>query len=139
MAYSGTSDREQVSKALTRINDAGFGCDLEQLAELLDDRVVMVFPGFKGRAEGKAAMLSGFQDFCRNARLMEFSESERQVDVVGDVAVASLRFEVSYERGGHSYRSTGRDMWVFVRSDGEWKAVWRTMLDMSETSPGDSE
>jgi ketosteroid isomerase-like protein len=132
MAETTASEREHVLQVLTSINEAGFGCDLDRLAELLDEAVVMVFPGFHGRTEGKQAMLSGFEDFCRNARLISKSESDHQVDIVGDVAVASFDFEVVYERDGKSYRSTGRDVWVLGKRDGEWRAVWRTMLDLSE-------
>jgi hypothetical protein len=37
-----------------------------------------------------------------------------------------------YERSGQSFRSTGRDLWVFQQQIGGWLAVWRTMLDMAE-------
>jgi hypothetical protein len=47
-------------------------------------------------------------------------------------AIASFAFAVVYERAGERYRSTGRDLWVFSRADGVWRAVYRTMLDVSE-------
>lgn len=37
-----------------------------------------------------------------------------------------------YEWLGTRYRATGRDLWVFEEQDGEWLAVWRTMLDTEE-------
>jgi hypothetical protein len=125
-------EAQQVLSLLNRINEAGFGCDLSLLAELLDDAVVMVYPGFGGRAEGKDAVLAGFEDFCANARVIEHSESDHQVDAVGGTAVASFRFEIVYERGGGTYRSKGRDLWVFGREGERWRARWRTMLDLSE-------
>jgi hypothetical protein len=39
-----------------------------------------------------------------------------------------------YERSDKSYHATGRDLWVFSENEGEWLAVWRTMLDLDEQS-----
>ena len=41
--------------------------------------------------------------------------------------------EMLYERSAAQYRVTGRDLWVFAKKGAEWLAVWRTMLDLSET------
>ena len=68
------------------------------------------------------------------ARIQEFREHDRQVDVAGDTAVISFRYDMVYERAGERYRATGRDLWVFQQQDAEWIAVWRTMLDMEEKS-----
>jgi len=117
---------------LDRINRAWLEGRPEDLAPLLDHDVVMVFPGFAGRSEGKAAMIAGFEDFCTTAKVRHFAETDRQIDVRGTTAVASFAFDMIYDREGASYRSTGRDLWVFERKDGRWLALWRTMLDLKE-------
>ena len=43
------------------------------------------------------AFLSGFRDFCQNAGVHEFREHDHHIDVVGDTAVASFRYEMVYE------------------------------------------
>ncbi|PYQ46356.1 MAG: hypothetical protein DMF78_26525 [Acidobacteria bacterium] len=55
-----------------------------------------------------------------------------KIDVAGETAVVSLRYEMLYERSGKRYRATGRDLWVFERDGPAWLAVWRTMLDLDE-------
>lgn len=125
-------DRKQVSAALTQIVQAGMSGDIGGLARLLHDDVIMVFPGFRGQARGRAAMLGGFEDFTGHATVHDHEESDEQIDVVGDAAVGSYRFEITYTRCGIKYRSTGRDLWVFHRSEDRWLAVWRTMLDVEE-------
>jgi hypothetical protein len=30
--------------------------------------------------------------------------------------------------GGERFNDTGRDLFVFVKEDGRWQAVWRTMI-----------
>ena len=120
------------AEALERINQAWLGGTPQALGPLFHPEITMAFPDFAGRAIGRDAMLAGFVDFCENAKIRSYQESDRQVDVIGDTAVASFEFEMVYEREGQAYRSMGRDLWVFARGDSGWVAVWRTMLDIRE-------
>ena len=53
------------------------------------------------------------------------------VQVIGDTAVVTFRFEMMYEREKDKREhSTGRDLWIFARDGDQWLAVWRTMLDV---------
>ncbi len=125
-------DQKELSAALDRIIGAGMDGRTEDLAEILDDQIVMVFPGFGRRAQGRAAMIGGFEDFAANAEVHQHRETDVQIDVLGDTAVVSYRFELIYTRESVIYRSTGRDLWIFHRSQGTWLAVWRTMLEMED-------
>ena len=82
-------------------------------------------------------MLSGFEDFATHATVHEHSESDEQIDISGDTAVGSYRFDLTYSRDGGRFRSSGRDLWVFQKIGDHWLAVWRTMLDLSD-QPADS-
>lgn len=126
------TDKQRVSQLLSRINEAWLGGRPDDLAPLFHERIVMVLPGFAGTAEGREPVLAGFREFCDGARVLRFDESDRQVHVVHNVAVASFAFDITYERGGLKHRGTGRDLWVFSRSGGTWLAVWRTMVGVSE-------
>lgn len=127
-----TSDVERVKNLLHLINNAWREGHTDDLSTLLHPDIVMVFPNFSGRSSGSSAMLAGFKDFCENAHVHEYAESNFQIDVIGNSAVASFSFDMIYERDGSKYRSTGRDLWVFSKNDLEWKATWRTMLDIHE-------
>ena len=104
----------------------------DELVPLFHPDLTMVFPGFAGRVVGREEVIAGFVDFCSNAAIHEFRESDFQADVVADTAVASYRYEMVYERSGEKYRATGRDLWVFTQQNGNWVAVWRTMPEMDE-------
>ena len=93
----------------------------------------MVLPGFAGRATGKEAAIAGFEEFCQIATVHAFEEGEHQIDVISRTGVASVTFDMTYELKGQRYRSTGRDVWVFESVQGAWVAVWRTMLDTTDT------
>jgi ketosteroid isomerase-like protein len=125
-------DRDRVSEALSRINDAWLHGRPQELALLFDDAIVMILPGFAGRVEGKRAVIAGFEEFCQDARIHRFEEKDRHVDVLGHVAIASFCFEMTYELAGQKYHSTGRDLWVFGKNQELWTALWRTMLDVTD-------
>lgn len=126
------NDHDDVRHVVDEIVEAGMTGRLDDLASLLHDDVTMVLPGFGGRAEGKAAILAGYLDFADNAKVLSHDESRFQIDVVADVSVGTYRFSITYERDGTSYESTGRDMWIFRKVEGNWLAVWRTMLEAEE-------
>ena len=126
--------REDVAAAMRQINQVWLDGKVQDLALLVHSEIVMVLPDFAGRIHGREEFLAGFRDFCQNAKVHEFREHDRQVDVAGDTAVATFRYEMVYERSGQRYRSTGRDLWVFQKQGSAWIAVWRAMLDIKENA-----
>ncbi|HZS54145.1 MAG TPA: nuclear transport factor 2 family protein [Bryobacteraceae bacterium] len=126
------SRQEAVSSVMQRINRAWLDGNVEALAPALDQGIMMVFPGFTGRTQGREQFLAGFRDFCENARVHDFQDHDYEADVIGDTAVVTFRYDMIYERSGERYRASGRDLWVFRDQDGRWTAVWRAMLDVRE-------
>jgi len=126
------SRRAKLAAALHCINRSWLDGRVDDLSALVHPQIVLVFPGFAGRTQGREELLAGFRDFCQNATVHEFREDDHQIDVAGGTAVVSFRFEMVYERSGKRSRATGRDLWVFQEQDGDWIAVWRTMIDMDE-------
>ena len=121
-----------VGESLRRINEAWLSKRPEKMKPMLDEKIVMIYPGFVGRSEGQEAFIAGYVDFCEQALMISYQESDLQIDVGGATAVASFAFEMSYERKGDKCLSRGRDLWIFTRKQDEWVAVWRTMLDLKE-------
>ncbi len=121
-----------VSDSMDGINRAWLDGRVEDMAPMIHPDIVVVLPGFAGRIAGKEAFLKGFRDFLEQADIHEFQEHDRQIDAAGRAAVVSFKYEMVYERGGESYRATGRDIWVFTLEQGGYSAVWRTMVDVEE-------
>jgi hypothetical protein len=126
------SKHEAVVATVRRINRVWLDGQVENLGPIVHPEIVMVFPGFTGRMQGREEFLAGFRDFCENARVREFRDYDHQSDVTGNTAVATFQYEMVYERSGERYRSTGRDLWVFQNQGDAWIAVWRTMLEIQE-------
>lgn len=135
----GADQRNEVAAVLRRINNAWLGNRPDDLASIAHENMVMVYPGFAGRAEGREQIVAGFAEFLSQARVTMYRESDLQIDVVGDTAVATFAYEMTYERDGGTYRTTGRDMWIFGKHGGEWLAVWHAMLDMREEEAGEED
>lgn len=124
--------REDAAAAMRQINRAWLDGKIEEMAPMAHPEIVMVIPGFAARVQGREAFLAGFRDFRQNATVHEFREGDLQVDVAGETAVVTFRYEMIYERSAKRYRATGRDLWVFQRECRSWIAVWRAMLEMEE-------
>lgn len=118
---------------MRRINRAWIDGEVQDLRSMLHPEMIMAFPGFTGRSQGRDGFLAGFRDFCENATVHEFREHDQQVDVAGDTSVVTFRYEMIYERSPRKYQSSGRDLWVFQKQGEAWLAVWRTMLEVEES------
>jgi ketosteroid isomerase-like protein len=94
--------------------------------------MTMVLPDFSGAIVGKETLLTSFFEFCSNARVLEYTEADEHVQVIGDVAFVNFRFDMLYERASYRERSTGRDVWAFKRIGDQWLAVWRMMVDLKK-------
>ena len=128
------SKRESAAAAMRQFNQTWLKGRVEDLAPLVHPDVVMVLPDFAGKIQGREHLLAGFRDFCQSATIHEYQEHDQQVDVAGDTAVITFRYEMVYERSGERYRANGRDLWVFQEQEGRWIAVWRAMLEMKENT-----
>jgi hypothetical protein len=126
------SKHDAVAATIRRINRVWLEGQVEELGPMIHPEIVMVFPGFAGRTQGRQEFLAGFREFCENAKVQEFRDHDHQTDIAGHTAVATFQYEMVYERSGERYRSTGRDLWVFQSEGDAWIAVWRTMLEMRE-------
>lgn len=121
-----------VASTMRHINRAWLEGRVDDMGRMVHPGIVMTLPGFTGRIRGSADFLSGFKEFCDSATILQFEEVDQQIDRIGNAAVLSFRYDMLYERSGQRYRATGRDVWIFEEADGDWLAVWRTMLDMEE-------
>ena len=126
------SKHEAAGATMRQINRVWLDGQVESLAPMVHPEIVMAFPNFTGRIRGQEEFLAGFRDFCQNARIHEFRDDDHQIDIAGDTAVVTFRYDMVYERSGERYHSTGRDLWVFQNQGSAWIAVWRTMLDTEE-------
>ena len=128
-----SSPANEVLATLRQINDAWVEGRADDLRKLFHPDIVMQYPGFTGAAEGADALLEGFEDFIKWARIISFDTFDWHAHAAGNTGVAGFVYEMVYERDGQSYRASGRDLWAFTHEGERWLAVWRTMLDVRES------
>jgi len=121
----------EVHAVLASINEAWREGHPSSMAEHLHPEIVMALPGFEQIVRGRETLIASFDEFCKNARVLEYEESGEHIDAIGDCAVATFRFKMLYERAAYREMSQGRDLWVFHREQDRWIAVWRTMIELS--------
>ncbi len=121
----------EVHSVLASINAAWREGHPSSMREYLHPDITIVPPGFRMSLHGRDVLVDSFEEFCRNARVLEYAEDDEHIDVAGDCAVATFHFRMLYERPTYREQSEGRDMWVFQRRDSRWTAVWRTVMELS--------
>lgn len=129
--------KDAIHRALAAVNTAWRSGRPEEMTAHLHSDIVMRMPGFSGETAGRDAFIEGFRQFIANARVLEYSESEEQIDVVGVCGVITYRYEMLYETAEYRARSTGRDFWIFEKQGDKWLAVWRTMMDVRDKRLGE--
>lgn len=127
----GREDRETIRAAITEINQAWLEGRFGDLQPWFHPEMVIVAPGFAQRLEGAAACADSYREFMQAAVVHGFEAGPADVDVWGDVAVASYAWDIDYEMAGRRLSERGRDLFVFVRDGGRWRAVWRGGADVA--------
>jgi hypothetical protein len=127
---------EQVHRTLALINSAWREGNPSSMREFLHPEIIMVVPGFKQTMSGREILVNSFVEFCKNAIVIEYEESNEHIDAIEGCAVATYLFKMVYERAEYRELSKGRDMWIFRKDRDRWVAVWRAMIELtSERSP----
>ncbi|MGZ3681124.1 MAG: nuclear transport factor 2 family protein [Ktedonobacterales bacterium] len=120
--------REEIAGIVRAINAAWVHGNAGEMADYLDERMVIVQPGFEERLMGREACVESYREFANHAAIRQYDEGEVTVEVRGDTAIASYRYGIEYEMDGETYHDAGHDVFVLMHGDGGWRAVWRTFI-----------
>lgn len=132
------ADREAIAHLLTTINDAWRQGRHEELGQVFAENMVIEKPGFTERIEGREACAESYGHFMDHATVLHFEAADPVIDVWGDTALASYRFEIEYKAAGPVHRDAGRDVFVFARQENQWRAVWRTIVPLPPAERDDA-
>ncbi len=121
----------EIRGVLSRLTAAWREGRFDELEGLLHEKVVFVPPGFSARLEGRSPCGESYRQFMTAAKVIEYVESDHTIDVWGTSAVASYRFEMTWEMANQLHRDAGHDLLVFVREDGRWQIVWRMLVPLA--------
>jgi ketosteroid isomerase-like protein len=114
-------------------NRAWMSGSTHELSELFDEHAVIIAPALRGRVEGREAIVASYTSYNMHAKTHSFEEMEHHVDVFGDTAVITYRFQVRYEliADGVQHDETGQEVLVMRKTD-RWRVLWRTQIEVEE-------
>jgi ketosteroid isomerase-like protein len=95
-----------------------------RIAPFFADDAVIVGPDLRRAARGRAAVAASYAEFLASATVVDYAEDSPEIDLAGDVAVATLGWTMTYEYQGGRSTERGHDIYVFARRP-EWRIVWR--------------
>ena len=87
--------------------------------------MVAITPGDRERLEGREACVAGWKAFVEASTIHYFKVAEPKVQLYGDnrFAVVTYYYDMSFDMGGDTVETGGRDMFVLARQDGRWWVV----------------
>jgi|SRR5271156_3661458 len=125
-------DAEQIRAILEEINDAWRhgppGDVAARIRPHFTADAVIVSPSLSRVARGGDAVAASYQDFATTTRVLRALLGTPEVDVLGEVAVATLTWHMLYVFDDIETVDTGHDVYVFARRDGRWLVCWREVL-----------
>jgi uncharacterized protein (TIGR02246 family) len=129
VTHGGPDPREEVRLVLSAVSAAWQARRYDELAQFFADDMVFALPGSSAHLEGAPAIVESYREFMDRVTLTEYREDVPRIDVWGETAVATFRWEMTWLAGNVSNHETGHDVFVFRRAPGApWRAVWRTMI-----------
>lgn len=93
--------------------------NFEELAAVLADTYVNTSPF--GPVRNKAEFLEALK--ADTSRISEITETEKQIQVYGDTAVVTVKFEVHGTDEGEAFRFEGRAVDIWAKLNGEWLCI----------------
>ena len=129
---AGKNHKEEIHQLLKKITSLWTGGHPEKLKEYFHEKMMIVSPDFQVMGDGREACIKSYEDFMSQAILHDYRESDPEIYMWGNTAIASYKYEIAWEMDGKSYRESDRDLFVFSNELGKWLAVWRTLIPSSE-------
>ena len=93
--------------------------NFEELASVLADTYVNTSPF--GPVRNKAEYLEALR--ADTSRISEITETEKQIQVYGDTAVVTVKFELQGTDEGEAFQFKGRAVDIWAKLNGEWLCV----------------
>lgn len=118
----------EIRDVIDNINRVWLQGDPQDLRQFFHPDVVVQPPGESPRAYGIEACVSSYAEFRSQARIQRFTPGDAEIDVFGDTAVATYRYEIAYILADEAFDETAGELLVLMHGDDGWRIIWRTLL-----------
>lgn len=120
--------QQQIWHTVQKLNKEWLNNKTEELAYYFHKDMVITGPNLHELAHNRAECIKSYKDFVSNAVIHGYKEYEPDVSVFAYTAIVKYKFDITYEMNGKTYVETGRDLFVMIKEEERWQAVWRTMI-----------
>ncbi len=99
--------------------------DAGKLREYFHRDIVAITPVDRERLEGCEACVAGWAEFVKASKINRWHVSDPDVRLYGGghFAIVTYYYDMSYDTGGKTVETAGRDMFAIVKENGRWWAV----------------
>ncbi len=119
---------QQIWHTVQKLNKEWLNNKTDELAYYFHKDMVIAGPGMQVLAHNRAECIKSYKDFMSQAEVDDYKESDPEVNLVAYTAVVSYRFDIDYTMKGKKYKESGRDLFVLIKEEERWQAVWRMMM-----------
>lgn len=118
--------KEEVWQTIQALNRAwAEDGNVKELENYFHKDMMAITPFDHDRLEGREACIASWRRFVESTKIHYSKDHNPKVQVYGDgrFAVVTCYYDMSYDRGGQTIKSAGRDMFVLVNENGKWLVV----------------
>ena len=118
----------EIWQIIQNINAAWSKNRTDELHQYFHNDMVIVGPDQHPLSIGNQACIDSYRDFFDNAVIHDYKESDPVINIFGNTAIASYKFDINYDMKGKNYIEAGRDLFVIHKEEGKWLVLWRMLL-----------
>ena len=118
--------KQQVWKTVQALNRAwAVDGNPDELKKYFHKDMVAITPTENRRVEGGAACVRGWKKFVESAKIHYWKEKDPEIQIYGKgkFAIVTYYWDISYDMGGQTIKTSGRDMFALIKEKGKWWVV----------------
>src|SRR5262245_5329215 len=127
------NDNEEIRRLISGMSEAWLSGDTNRLNQYFHDQMTIRGPELQRLGAGRDVCVKSYEDFIQQTAILEYQESDPDVDLYGDTAVVVCPWKITYELKGQKYGEQGRDLLVLVRSESGWLVAWRAVFPQPQS------
>ena len=122
---------QQIWQPVQKLNKEWLNNKTEELAYYFHKDMVIAGPDLHPLCNNRAECIKSYKDFVDQSVIHEYKESEPDVNVFAYTAIVSYKFDITYKMKGKTYKESGKDLFVLIKEEERWQAVWRTIIPIT--------
>lgn len=120
--------RKEIEDKIRKINELWIKGELKELEKHFHSDMIIQGPGLQVSIKGNRNCIKHHEDFLTHTKVKSFKDSEYVVNVWGNTAVASYKFDIEFESDEETRKESGNELYAFLQEDSIWKVVWNTII-----------